>query len=213
MGKAAGGVLAVLRTRSVGRLFVMHVTAYSSFALFVGLWGGPYLSHIYGLGLKQRGDLLLVPAVAQMLAAFCWGPMDRLFESYKGPVLAGAGATLLVLAILAAFAPLPLPLMIGWMALLGIASAFTPVLIGHGKSLFPPHLIGRGLSLLNVGSMGGVFLTQFVTGWVIELFPAPNGIYPIAAYRCVFALQAAFLLVAIALYLGAWDPRRAKSSV
>jgi predicted MFS family arabinose efflux permease len=209
-GTSAGGIMAVLRTPSVGRLFIMHVTAYSSFALFVGLWGGPYLSDIYGLGLKERGELLLIPAVAQMFAAFCWGPMDRVFDSYKGPVLTGAVATLLVLAALAAFAPLPLPLMMLWMALLGVASAFTPVLIGHGKSLFAPHLIGRGLSLLNVGSMGGVFLAQYVSGLVIDLFPSANGAYPIAAYRCVFALQAVFVVVAIGLYLGARDPRRAK---
>ena len=36
------------------------LAAYSSFGLIVGLWGGPYLTHVYGYGLEERGDFLLV---------------------------------------------------------------------------------------------------------------------------------------------------------
>ena len=42
----------------------------------------------------------------------------------------------------------------------GSATGYLPVLIAHGKSLFPPHLLGRGITLLNIGTMGGVFVVQ-----------------------------------------------------
>jgi len=87
------------------------------------------------------------------------------------------------------------------------ALAFTPPLIAHGKSLFPPHLVGRGLTLFNMGTMGGVFLTQAVSGVVIDLFPVDDGGYPLIAYRCIFSLQAAFVLVAMAAYVGSREPR------
>ena len=207
VGEAVYGLLTVLRTPSFGAVFLMHLAAYSSFALFVGLWGGPYLSHVYGYGLKARGELLLIPALTQIAGAFLWGPADRWFGRYKTPVLLGAGLTVAMLTILAVAAKPPISLLIVWMAVFGFL-AFTPPLIAHGKSLFPPHLVGRGLSLLNMGTMGGVFLTQAVTGAVIDLFSAVDGRYPLLAYRCVFLLQAAFVLLAMAVYLGSRDPRQ-----
>jgi predicted MFS family arabinose efflux permease len=45
--ESLSGILAVMRTPSVGRLFAMNLVVYSSFGLVVGLWGGPYLAHIY----------------------------------------------------------------------------------------------------------------------------------------------------------------------
>lgn len=211
LGETLAGIVAVLRTPSVGRLFLMQLTGYSSFALIVGLWGGPYLSHIYGYGLKERGDMLLVPALALIVGAFLWGPMDRVFRSYKTPVLLGSGSTLAALLLLGVFGSLPPALLIVWMIAFGLVSANLPVLIAHGKSLFPPHLVGRGLTLLNVGSMGGVFLTQAISGLVIDRFPQQNGAYPVTAYQAVFLLQAAFILLALFGYFGARDPRREKS--
>jgi MFS family permease len=205
--EALYGVVIVLRTPFAARLFLMHLAGYSSFALFVGLWGGPYLSHIYGFGLTERGQLLLIPAVAQIAGAFLWGPADRLFGRYKPPVIAGAALTVLAYAAIALAGAPPLPWLIAWLALFG-SLAFTPVLIAHGKSLFPPHLVGRGLTLMNMGSMGGVFLTQAVSGALVDLFPTVEGRYPLVAYQSVFLLQAAFVAVALAAYLTVREPRQ-----
>ena len=82
------------------------------------------------------------------------------------------------------------------------------MVIAHGKSLFPPTLVGRGMTLLNMGSMGGVFVTQTVSGLAIDLFAPRDGVYPLVAYRVVFALQAAFLVVAVVAYMTARDPLR-----
>jgi hypothetical protein len=37
---------------------------------------------------------------------------------------------------------------------------------------------------------------------VIELFAGEGGAYPLIAYQVVFGLQAAFMLVALAVYFG-----------
>jgi len=206
------GVLEVLRTPSVGRLFVIHLTSYATFALVVGLWGGPYLTHVYGYGLKERGELLFVAALAQILGSLAWGPMDRVFGSHRLPVLLGGGSSGLALALLAFVDTLATPLLIVWFAVFGFVCAYTPVLVAHGKSLFPPHLVGRGMTVLNVGTIGGVFVAQTLSGIVIELFPAQGGVYPLAAYQAVFGLQAAFMLVACAVYATARDPLRDRNA-
>src|SRR5690606_2548938 len=95
------GFAEVFRTPSVGSLFFVHLTGYSTFALLVGLWGGPYFTHVYGLGLQERGQLLLLPAVAQIVGSLVWGPTDRLMRSYKGPVLVGALSTMAALLLVA----------------------------------------------------------------------------------------------------------------
>ena len=74
------------------------------------------------------------------------------------------------------------------------------MLIAHGRSLLPPHLVGRGMTLFNVGTMGGTFVVQLVSGALIDLFPAQDGVYPLDAYRLVFAAQALCILAAGAAY-------------
>jgi len=205
--ESLSGVLAVMRTPSVGRIFVMNLSVYSTFTLIVGLWGGPYLTHIYGYGLEERGNLLLVAVLGQIAGSMLWGAMDRLLGNHKLPVLLGAGATAVALGSLALVGKLSaLPLVL-WFAAFGLLSAFAPLLIAHGKALLPAQQVGRGLTVLNMGFMGGAFLAQAVSGFVIGLFPtAPDGGYELNAYRTVFALQALFMVLASLAYFGARDP-------
>jgi MFS family permease len=211
--QSLAGILDVLRTPSVGRLFAMNLIGYSTFGLVAGLWGGPYLAHVYGLGLEERGVLLMIPVLAQMVGSVIWGPADRLMGGYKPPVLVGALATAATLAVLALVGKLSMPALVIWLAAFGFLSAFGPVLIAHGKALFAPHQVGRGLTVLNMGSMGGTFLAQTISGYVIGFFPpAADGAYELAAYRLVFGLQALFILLACLAYFGARDPTRGRAS-
>ena len=201
------GLMQALRTPSVGRLFFMQLATYSSFVLVVGLWGGPYLTHIYGYSLQARGQMLLLAAFAQIAGSMLWGPAERLFGSCKRPVLLGAALTVVTLAVIAVFGVLPEGSLAVWFVAIGAFTGYVTILIAHGRSLFPPHLLGRGLTILNIGTMFGVFLSQTVSGLVIDLFPSANGAYALDAYRLVFALQAVFLVAAAVAYFGSRDPR------
>jgi MFS family permease len=195
------GVLEVTRMPSFWPVFLMNVVAYSSYVLIVGLWGGPFLSDVYGYGLTARGDLLMLPAISHIVGVVVWGHVERYFGTYKPLVLAGALATAAALGLLAALGkPEPRTLAI-WLTVFGCLPAFIPVLIAHGRSFLPPHLIGRGMTLFNIGTMGGTFVVQLVSGALIELFPAQAGVYPLDAYRLVFAAQALAIMVASAAYL------------
>lgn len=196
------GIWQVMRTPSIGRVFMIQLSSYPSYVLIVGLWGGPYLTHVYGYDLQGRGDILFVAAVTQVVGAFFWGPSDRLFGRYKVPVMIGAGTCFTALTMLATIGTLPLPLLLAVFVMLGFASGMTSVVMSHGRSLVPSHLLGRTISLLNIGTMGGGFLVQFVSGTVINLFPSQNGVYPLEAYRMVFALQATLVLIALLVYFG-----------
>lgn len=204
--ESIAGIRAAMRMASVGRLFAMHFVTHASFVLFVGLWGGPYFTHVYGYSLEARGTLLLVPALTHILGQFVFGFGDRAFRAYKPAVIIGCVASIACFGLVAGAGRLaPVPLLV-WLALFGLCVAYTPLMIAHGKSLFPPHLVGRGMTLLNMGTMAGAFVVQTVSGFVINLFPAPGGVYPLVAYRTVFALHGLFLLAALIVYLRSRDP-------
>jgi predicted MFS family arabinose efflux permease len=206
--ESIAGTVRALRAPSVGALFLMHLTAYSTFVLIVGLWGGPYLTHIYGFGLQDRGDLLLITAVGQTVGLLIWGSLGRVFGGHKVPVLIGSALTVVALLLPAALGKLSAPALVIWLGAFGVISAYTALLVAHGKTLFPPAIVGRGMTLLNIGTMAGVFLSQAITGAVIDLFAAPGGgAYPLEAYRIVFAMQALWLAATMIPYLWARDPQ------
>jgi MFS family permease len=199
--ESVAGIWQVIRTPSMVRVFMAQLSSYPSYVLVVGLWGGPYLTHVYGYDLKGRGDILFVSALMQVLGSFFWGPSDRLFGRYKVPVLIGVGTCFTSLVLLATLGKLPLPLLLIVFAMIGFSTGMTSVVMSHGRSLVAPHLLGRTITLLNIGTMGGGFLVQFVSGFVINLFPAEGGAYPLEAYRLVFALQACLVLTVFLIYL------------
>ncbi|MGZ8325487.1 MAG: MFS transporter [Rhodoplanes sp.] len=202
------GVAGAWRFPDVGRLFLLNLSAYSSYVLVIGLWGGPYLTHVYGYDLKERGTLLFVAAATQVLGMIAWGATGRLFNGYKLAVYSGCGSTLALLLVVGLAGTLPPVALWGWFAAFGACSAFMPVVIAHGKALFPTPLVGRGITLLNMGTMGGGFVSQFVSGFVLELYPAQAGAYPLAAYRAIFLLQAGFAAIGLLFYRSTREPTR-----
>jgi MFS family permease len=206
--ESAAGIVAAMRTRSFWPLFAIHLVTYSSFVIVVGLWGGPYLTHVYGYSLTERGNMLLVAVVSQVAAALLWGPSDRWLDSYKIPVMAGSLLSAATMAAAAWADPFTPGWLLLWFVAVGVTTGYLPVMVAHGKALFPPHLVGRGITLLNLGTMGGVFLSQAATGFVIDLFPPVGDGYALDAYRCVFALQAGVILLGCLAYSFARDAKR-----
>jgi MFS family permease len=200
--ESVAGIWQVIRTPSMVRVFMAQLSSYPSYVLVVGLWGGPYLTHVYGFDLKGRGDILFLAALTQVIGSFLWGPSDRLFGRYKLPVLIGVGTCFTSLVLLATVGRLSTPLLLMVFAMIGFSTGMTSVVMSHGRSLVAPHLLGRTITLLNIGTMGGGFLVQFVSGTIINLFPAEGGAYPLEAYRLVFALQAGLVLVGFLIYFG-----------
>jgi MFS family permease len=198
--ESVAGIWQVIRTPSMVRVFMAQLSSYPSYVLVVGLWGGPYLTHVYGFDLKGRGDILFLGALTQVIGSFLWGPSDRLFGRYKVPVLIGVGTCFTSLVLLATVGRLSTPLLLIVFAMIGFSTGMTSVVMSHGRSLVAPHLLGRTITLLNIGTMGGGFLVQFVSGTIINLFPAEGGAYPLEAYRLVFALQAGLVLVGFLAY-------------
>lgn len=202
------GLKDVVRLRSYMYVFAMQFAGYSTFLTVFGLWAGPYLAHVYGYDLDQRGNVLFLLAVTHLIASASWGPADRLFKSYKIPTAIGAGMTVASLVWIAVVGKPSESMLLVWFVVFGVFASCTAVITAHGRSLLPPQFVGRGLTLLNLSTMGGVFIIQATTGVVVGLFDAPGGIYPVDAYRAAFACVAVVLAVCTLIYLRSHDPAR-----
>ena len=198
----------VVRVRSFLPVFAMQFAGYSTFVTMFGLWAGPYLAHVYGYSLERRGNALLLLAVVHLTASAAWGPADRIFRGYRIPATLGAGMTIASLLWLVVVGKPSETWLLMWFVVFGFFASCTAVVTGHGRSLFKPEYVGRGLTLMNLGTMGGVFVLQAVTGAVVGLFDAPGGIYPVNAYRAAFAFEAAVLALATLIYLRSHEPLR-----
>jgi predicted MFS family arabinose efflux permease len=204
------GVGEAARSRGAARIFILQLASYPAFAAILGLWSGPWLADVYGMGVEERGQVLLAIVLAQIAGLFFWGSADMLFSSYKIPVVIGAALGVATLAVPAISAP-PREALMLWAVVFGFVFGFSPLLTAHGRSLFPGRLIGRGLSLMNIAGIGGVFVQQMATGWIIGLFAyemtGGARIYPPDAYRAVFAFFAVQLALVILIYVSAPDRR------
>jgi sugar phosphate permease len=209
-GETLAGVAAALRVPSFWPVFLVHGTYYAVFGTVIGLWAGPWLSDVHGADLETRGRLLLIGAAAQITGVFVWGYTDRFFRSYRRAVLLAAYSTAAVLLV-----PIGIPLTLNgaalWLAALGFAVGYGPLVIAHGKSLFPPQLTGRGITLMNMGTMTGVFLAQSGTGVLVDLVGlGVDGAHPGASYEAVFLALAAGLAASLIPYARAIDPHPSK---
>ena len=202
------GLADVIRVRSFWPVFAMQFAGYSTFVTMFGLWIGPYLAHVYGYSLEQRGNVLLLLAVTHLVASASWGPADRIFRGYRFPAVIGAGMTVVSLVWIVIVGKPSENLLLVWLVVFGFFASCTAVVTAHGRSLFRPEYVGRGLTLMNLGTMGGVFVLQASTGAVVGLFDAPGGNYPIDAYRAAFAFEAVVLGLAILIYLTSHEPLR-----
>ncbi len=203
--EAFRGVSRALKARSFWPVFFVHLTTYGCFASVIGLWGGPWLTDVHGADLETRGRILLLGASAQILGLLVWGRLDRYWGSYKRLVLL-AGTTTALLLVALAVLPLGLTAATIWFGLFGFCVAYTPIMMSHGKSLFPPEIMGRGITLMNIGTMGGAFLSQTVTGMLIDLMGrSDQGLYRPEGYRLVFAALAGWLMLSLVFYLRAID--------
>ncbi|MCC6947834.1 MAG: MFS transporter [Bradyrhizobiaceae bacterium] len=202
------GLAEVVRVPSFVAVFAMQFAGYSTFLTVFGLWAGPYLAHVYGYDLDRRGNVLFVLAIVHLIASATWGPADRLFRSYKIPATIGAGMTVVSLIWIASVGKPSEAMLLVWFVVFGFFASCTAVITAHGRSLFPVAFVGRGLTLMNLGTMGGVFVMQAATGTVMGLFDAPGGVYPIEAYRAAFAVLAGVLGVCTLIYLASREPAR-----
>lgn len=201
-----GGVWEVLTNRQLPYVLAITFVGYGTLVTVIALWGAPYLIDVHGLDRAGAGHVLFFMVLASIAGNVSYGLLERWLGTPKRPALIGASASALILAALAAAPQADLRIVVPLLVALGGFNAFSPVVIAHGRSLFPDRLVGRGMTTVNFFNMLGAGALQLATGAIVGGFARAGDAAGPQAYRAMFAFLAAGLVLALLIYSRARDP-------
>ena len=193
------GLREVLRTPGILKIASAGI-ALSASNSFLGIWGGPYLNDVHGLGEAERANVLLFMAFAGVGGHFLYGQASRVFNTLKGLVLAGTAGVVGVTGTLAMWSSPGLVGVTVLFALLSLSCSYPTVLLSHGRAMVPDRLIGRGLTVVNTGVMVSIALMQMAIGGIIGLFPGESGQASPQGYRLAFGFVCIMAALTLAIY-------------
>ncbi len=161
-----------------------------------GLWAGPWLVDVAGLGRQAVAFHLLALGIATMCGFLFWGALAaRLAPRGIAPMslLIGASAMYLSLQLLLVFgvSRLALPIWIGW-GFFGTSGSLAFAILSQK---FPVSLTGRSITALNLLVFLTAFATQWAFGVIVNLWPAEGGGYEGSGYAVAFGVFLALQLI------------------
>lgn len=205
-GETKGSLLELFKLRMLWFIFPLMGVSYAISGATRGLWIGPYLTDVFKANVSTIGFATLMMGLAMIAGTLAYGPLDRMLGSRKWMIAGGTALTLIAAAVLIAYPATSLTLSVAMLCAIGFFGATYPVIMAHGRSFLPPHLIGRGVTMLNLFSIGGVGVLQFLSGRVYTAgLPAAAVEMP---FRAVFILFTACLVVGFVIYLFSRDSAR-----
>jgi sugar phosphate permease len=204
-GKTIGLAQGMKMVLSSGSFWVLAAWFFFSFCIFFsfgGLWGGPYLMHVYGLSKAEAGNILGMLAMAMIVGSpFLGWLSDKVFRSRKKVIVLASIITVCLTVPLAFFPDgMNRPALYLLCFLLGMFnSAIVVVAFTSAKELFPVEIAGTSVGLANLFPFLGGAVAPPILGAILEAQGETAAGYSAQAYSRAFLLY--FILALIALGL------------
>jgi sugar phosphate permease len=200
------GIPSIVTNPSTWPPVLASAGVYGTLVTFVGLWGVPYLTQIYGLPRVEASNLMALAAIGIMTGAPLVGWVsDRWLVSRRLPMVA---ATLLYVVpwifLVAPGERVP----VGWLGpicfLLGFASGAVVICFACVREVNNPERVGLSIGFCNLPVFLGLALLQWITGVILDsrwegIVAGGRRVYPFAAYHAAFALCLAVALTALVM--------------
>ena len=179
----------VLASRHFWPLALWFFFICAIFFSFGGLWGGPYLQHVYGLDRTASGKILSMLSIGMIFG----GPSLTWFSTH---VLKARKPVIVLSSLISLFLVLPfvfwtdgLPLYTLYLICLGLgifSSSIVVVGFAATKELFPVSIAGTSIGLVNLFPFAGGAVMQPVLGAVLEKGGRVGEAFTSAGYRNAF---------------------------
>jgi len=202
-GEQRGSLLGVFKIKALWFIFPIMSVSYAQVGALRGLWIGPYFEDVFAANAHQIGWATLLMGIAMVAGSLAYGPLDRVIGSTKWVIVGGTALNLAALVALMLFPDSGIILATALMAAVGFFGATYAVIIAHGRSFMPPQLVGRGMTLLNLCSIGGVGVAQFLSGRVYAA--SQPAVTAQAPYVMILTLFAALMAAGLFVYLFSRD--------
>ena len=198
----AQGMKMVLSSLRFWLLATWFFFTFSIFFSFGGLWGGPYLIHVYGFSKAEAGNILGMLALGMIVGSpFLSWMSDKVFHSRKKVIVLSSIITVCVTIPLAFFpGGMNQPGLYLLCFLLGMFnSAVVVVAFTATKELFPVEIAGTSVGLVNLFPFLGGAVAPPILGAILEAQEKTAVGYSAEAYSKAFLLYFVAALIALAI--------------
>jgi sugar phosphate permease len=175
-----------------GRVWPVTIWAFCvvgiSFAVG-GLWGGPYLMHVYGLSKTAAGAVLSTFALAMIVGSPFLGWLSTRFG--RKPVLIGCSVILIAVTGLMSWFVDTLPLSALYILFFSFfitGGAIGPIVAAVSKELFPIAISGTSVGIVNLFPFAGATFFQILIGAVLTSQSHGQMHYATISYRYMFLI-------------------------
>jgi MFS family permease len=208
-GEQFRGVGRILALPLFWRIALPFVVTHGTYQALQGLWLGPWLTDVGGLGRESAARLLFVTAGAYAIGSVVFGSLaDRLaargiarLTIYK----IGMAASLAAFVCIALDLALPRAVVLGLYGFTVISGAIVFALI---TPTLPPEMSGRAVTAVNFAQFNVSFAAQWAIGAVLLGYPAADGRYAPEGYAMALVGLAVLQCAALAWIL----PLRGKAA-
>ena len=199
--RGEGSFADIFRDLRFWRVAFLNFAIVGSLFAYQGLWAGPFLRDVVGLGNVAAGNLLLVMSAGVTFGYFIAGFLGDRFGLARTLALSTLAFTL-VQGTLALFgADWPRWSLLFLFTAFGVAGAFAVLMFAQIRQTFPAQLTGRAVTAVNLFGIGGGAVLQWGLGVLVGSFGAVGSVYSPAAYSAAFVLTASLCLAALLFYL------------
>jgi sugar phosphate permease len=194
----------VLTCRHFWPLAIWFFFDFAIFFSFGGLWGGPYLMHVYGMSRAETGRILSMMALGLVIGApFLSWLSDRVFRRRKPVLLLTSSAMVIMTALLVYCANIPVwGLYLFFFMITVCGNAIGAVVFTMNKELFHVSITGTATGLVNLFCfMGGAVFQPFI-GYLLEYHGEGGDVFTASTYQSAFValFVCAWIAFAAALY-------------
>jgi sugar phosphate permease len=169
---------------------------YTTVITFLGLWGVPYLTQVYGLARVDAATVVSMLAVGTGVGSPVVGWLsDRWLGRRRLPmvVFAALYALCWVPLALPADTRLPVAWLVPYLLIMGLASSGLVLVWSCVREVNDPARVGIAIGFCNVPIFLGVAVLQWLTGVILDarwtgLVSEGARSYPPAAYQAVFGV-------------------------
>jgi sugar phosphate permease len=156
---------------------------------FGGLWGGPFLMHVYGMSRAQTGAVLSAMAVGLITGApvMSW-VSNRVLRSRKKVLVINYLLSFCLFAVLAFFTSgFSVAMLYVWCFSFSFTmTGMVAVSYSSVKDLYPVAISGTATGILNIFPFAGAALGQPLIGWYLDQAGSGGGQYSAEAYSTTF---------------------------
>lgn len=197
-------IVGIFRDRRFLRVMPVGAVAMGAFLAIQGLWAGPWLRDVAGLGPDGVAAGLTVMSAGMAAGFLLMGMIAERLARHHVPVavVGGVGMAVFWLALVAmalGWAAAPLLLC----AVFGFSGASSSLMYAVTAQLYPAHLAGRATTSINLTMFLTAFVLQWGLGAMIGLWPKGESGWPAEAFSVAFAIPAVLLAATLLWFIPA----------